>query len=307
MMAQAVGARQRSMPINAAWLSGPQRALAARFDGMADVERGIAAACDLLADAAWAAALLAPLIEALDADPWFEPPFRASRDPLRTGAVLLDGAGVAISATVIGAARSARLPAPVSVVVPGRVSVTRYVRGGGGRMRRWRTDRVPAQFDAAAVAPCVEIAPLALTDGMVVTHDGRTQGHVIEGAQDDIVALTVSIKFGAEPLTREYRIADGSFIHAASADEAASRIEMLLTFLRVSGRADAAMAFDGASRHPAFHLRWAAMREWLMLDARAARPRLAELARDDADAQIRAAAATTLAALDRRLAAACHG
>ena len=72
------------------------------------------------------------------------------------------------------------------------------------------------------------------------------------------------------------------------------------------GARDAAEAFESASRHPAFHLRWAAMREWLMLDARAARRRLAEMGASDPNAEIRAAARATLPALDRRLGQPCH-
>jgi hypothetical protein len=46
------------------------------------------------------------------------------------------------------------------------------------------------------------------------------------------------------------------------------------------------------------------MREWLMLDARTARPRLAEMAAADPDPGVRTAAAQTLTRLDDRLAAA---
>ena len=172
-------------------------------------------------------------------------------------------------------------------------------------MRRWRTVPIEADFAAATAPPCAERAPLALHDGLVLRHEGHSDGHLIVSADSDIVSLTVTIKPGAAPLMREYAVADGRFVRAASADDMASRMEMLLTFLRVSGRADAASGFDAATRHPAFHLRWAAMREWLMLDAATARPRLAELARDDANGEVRTAAAATLVALDRRMGASC--
>ncbi|HEY0624245.1 hypothetical protein [Sphingomonas sp.] len=251
------------------------------------------------------AALLAPLTDALRADPWFEPPFKASRDRLRTGVVLLDCAAVTISATVTRAADLNQLAAPATVVLPGRVTLTCYVRGGEARMRRWRAEAAGRAFSAATAAPAREITPLTLKDGTLIRQDGRTTGHLLTDAKRDIVTLTATIKPDADPLMREYSVTDGAFVRAACADDTASRIEMLLTFLRVSGRTDATTLFDNASHHPAFHLRWAAMREWLMLDGRSARSRLAEMCADDANAEIRAAAAATLPILDQRLEPSC--
>lgn len=286
------------MPVNASWLAGQAAAV---FAGMDDAESIEERAIAFLTDPDRVEAVLAPLVEALRADPWFEPPFKVSRDRLRTGAVLLDSPMVTISATVTCADELNRLPMPATVVVPGRVTLTRYVRGGWARMRIWRAEPAGTDFSAAAAAPAAEVAARVIDDGMLVRQDGRTTGHLLTRAESDIVALTATIKPGAAPLMREYAVADGAFVRAACADDSASRIEMLLTFLRVSERADAGTMFDSASRHPAFHLRWAAMREWLMLDGRTARNRLAELAARDPNAEIRAAASATLPALDRRL------
>jgi len=295
------GARERSAPVNSDWLAGPVVAAAARFAGIADAEAVEARAEAWLADPGEVERLLSPLIDALRADPWFEPPFKVSRDRLRTGVVLLDCPAITLSATVTRAAELNRLETPATMVVPGRVALTRYIRGGEARMRCWDVEPAGPHFSTATAAPARERAPRVLEDGALIRLDGRTQGHLLTSATRDVVALTATIKPSATPLMREYAVADGAFVRAACADDAASRIEMLLTFLRVSGRADAGALFDGASRHPAFHLRWAAMREWLMLDARAARDRLAELGADDPNAEVRAAAAATLPMLDRRL------
>ncbi|MEG3181711.1 hypothetical protein [Sphingomonas sp. LT1P40] len=300
-----LGSRHRSAPVNAAWLSGPQREVAARFAGLNCPDAVAGMAEILLSDSEWVARLLAPLIDALHADPWFEPPFKVSRDGLRTGAVLVDCAAVSIAATVTSATALNRLPPPATVVIPGRVTITRYVRGGDAQMRRWRADPAAADFSATDTSPCREQVPVILRDGMQIRHNGQTDGHVIVGTERDIVAITATVKPGAAPLMREYAVADGRFVRAASADDAASRTEMLLTFLRVSGRTDAAGSFDAASRHPAFHLRWAAMREWLMLDARNAYPRLAAMRDGDQNAEIRSAANATLQVLDQRLAQPC--
>lgn len=301
MFRQVEGARTRSAAINLAWIAGPAAEAASIFAGLDDPATIAAKAAELLADPHWAEALLAPLIRALHEDAWFEPPFRISRDALRTGAVLMDCPAVSITATVTSAAALNRLPLPSTVVMPGRVSLTRHVRSGKAVMRRWRVAAAGPDFSAATASAAHERAPRVLEDGELVRQDGRTGGHLLVSAQSDIVALTATIKPGASPLMREYAVADGSFVRAASADDAASRIEMLLTFLRVSGRADATHVFESASHHPAFHLRWAAMREWLMLDAAAARARLAEMGANDPNAEVRAAARATLPALDRRL------
>lgn len=295
------GARTRSAPVNAAWIAGPVAAAAAGFADIADAGEIEARAAAFLADPHQVEALLAPMIAALRNDSWFEPPFKVSRDRLRTGAVLLDCPAISLSATVTRAAELNRLPLPATVVLSGRVTLTRYVRGGRANMRRWRAEPAGAGFSAATAAPAREIAPRILEDGALVRHDGRTDGYLLIAADSDIVAVTATIKPGADPLVLEYAIADGAFARAACADDAASRIEMLLTVLRVSGRSDAGAQFEAASRHPAFHLRWAAMREWLMLDARTARNRLDEMRSDDPNPEIRAAAAATLAVLDRRL------
>jgi hypothetical protein len=299
------GARARSAPINAAWLAGPSAEAVALFVDLDDPATIAAKARALLTDLGWVEALLAPLIRALHADPWFEPPFRTSRDALRTGTVLIDCPAVSLTATVTSAAALNRLTVAPTVVLPGRVTLTRYVRGGGAVMRQWRADAAGPDFSAGTTSPARELAPRVLKDGELLRQDGRTRGHLIVSAQNDIVALTVTIKPKASPLMREYAVADGAFVRAASADDTASRMEMLLTFLRVSGRADAARVFEGASRHPAFHLRWAAMREWLMLDAAGAHARLAEMGIDDPNAEVRAAASATLPALDHRLRQQC--
>lgn len=300
------GARKQSASINSQWLSGPIAAVAALFAGLDDLEEIERRAAAWLADPRQVDALLQPLMDALGSDPWFEPPFRVSRDRLRTGVVLLDCPAVALSATVTCATALNRLPPPVTVVMPGRVAITRYVRGGKAQMRRWHADPAGPDFSAAHAASARELAPSILEDDALIRQDGRTCGHFFARAESAIVALTATIKPSTAPLMREYAIADGAFVRAACADEAVSRIEMLLTFLRVSGRADTSPVFDSASRHPAFHLRWSTMREWLMLDARTARDRLVEMRAYDPNAEVRAAAAATLPLLDRRLEQRCH-
>jgi hypothetical protein len=260
----------------------------------------------LLGDGGWAAELLAPLVDALTEEPLFEPPFKVSRDRLRIGAILFQSAAVSLTGCVTSAAALAAGPPPASLVFTGRVTVTRTVRAGGAVLRRWRAPE--GGFEASRAGCCVEVAALPLEDGLVHRTDGRVEAQLLTDATRDVVTLVATIAAGADPLMREHAISGGAMLRVAHADDRPSRAEMLLALLRVAGRSDAAAQFDGASRDPAFALRWAAMREWLALDAGAALPRLAEMAAGDPHPDVRAAAIGSLAHVERRVAAArCPG
>ncbi len=286
--------------------SSAHRLLTARFvDCPAeDGHEAIARATALLSDTGWVEALLHPLVEALAAEPLFEPPFRASRDPLRVGLVLFECPAVSFSACVTSAAEMRRMPPPASCTFTGRLAVTRYVRSGGATLCRWRTAPANADFRSADAPPCVEEAPVHLTNGTVLPIDGRCEAQLLAGAASDVVTLVATARAGA-PLMREHAVADGRLLRVASSGDRASRTEMLLALLRLAGRAEAGSCFEAATQDPAFHLRWAAMREWLALDARAALPRLAAMAVGDPHPEVREAAARTLAVVRPKLEAPC--
>ncbi|MFL9840178.1 hypothetical protein ABS767_04315 [Sphingomonas sp. ST-64] len=294
----------RSAGTNADWARVTRTAVDASFAGAETPGAIIAAGRTLLADPGWIEPLLAPMIDALRGDPWFAPGFRVNRDVLRTGIILSDCAQATVSVTVTDAVALAQLQRPGTVVIAGRWSITRYVRGGQALMQRWRARALEPGFSAGTAQPARPLATRALHDGDILVQSPR-EGHLIVAARSDIVALTVTAKRGAAPLMCEYATGDGAFVRTACGDERTARAELLLAFLRASGRCDAAPRFEQESRHPAFHQRWSAMREWLMLDARAARPRLAEMADSDPNAEVRAAAAATLARLDPMLAPPC--
>ncbi len=289
--------QDRAESANAAYADMVRDRIGARFDGLDDADAIIAQARSLFADTAWLADLIAPLLAALQADPWFSPALHMTRDALRTAVVLADLPGLSLTASVTSAAALGRIDPAATIALPGRRALTLYVRGGQAEMRRWR-------LADGGERRCIEVGRLNLRDRDLIELDGRREGRLIVAATSDVVAITATAKPGADPLIHEFAIADGRPVRSATADDRASRAELLLGLLRISGRSDAGGCFDTMTRDPAFHLRWAAMREWLMLDARAARPRLAEMAVADPDAGVRAAAAQTLARLDTRLAAA---
>lgn len=254
----------------------------------------------LLTRTQWVRDLLAPGLAALRADPLAQPAMATNRDRMRTGIVLLDTGRVIITANVIAAAAVQRRTPPASVIVPGRLTVTRYVRAAGARLHLWRAPIADAEFSAADSAPAVEAGTLALSDGQIVRLDGRQLGWWHGEATGDVVTISVTIRAGQGPLMRDYALPSGRLRHCATIDEGAARAQMLLTYLRAEQRREATPAFAAATRDPAAFLRWEAMRNWLALDARSAMSRLTDLAVTDEHPDIRAAAAQTLAAIADR-------
>ena len=247
--------------------------------------------------------LIAPLVSALRDDPWFEPPFRVARDGLKIGAILFETAAVSIVAAVLSADALAALPPTRAVIVPGRLTLTRYVRAGGARLRFWDAEPMRSDFSATTALPCVAAPDRALTDGDVVRIDGRTRGHLLADARSDVVTLSTTIRAATTPYAREYAIDGGALVRIATNDDRAARTQMLLAYLRLAGRQGATNCFAAATRDPAFFLRWAAMREWLAVDAGAALSRLREMAATDLNTEVRGAATTMLALVERRMAA----
>lgn len=272
-------------------------ALAARFD--ADAARDLALATRraraLLAREDWVADLLAPIARRVADDPAYEPPMKVARSGGRVAAVLFDGPAARITASV--AVPQPDAPVPATAIASGHVSVTRYVRAGGARLLRWR---------AGEAGPAQAMRKRSPQDGEVVVHDGRRVAQVALAGAAPTVTIAVQLRAEAAPLMREYAVADGRLLRSATTDDGAARTAMLLTLLRVSGRRDAGDQFAAATLSADRHHRWQAMREWLALDAAAALPRLAEMARRDAVPEVRAAAAVMRDRVEQRMSA-CRG
>ncbi len=289
-------AQARSFAIAAEWReSDAYRALTEAFDAAPpdDAEAVAEVALRILGRPEMVTGLFDQLTAALADDPWFEPPFRVSRDRLRVGAALFDHPLAAISATVMSAAALAEMPPPASIAVSGRLALVRYVRGGGARLRLWTADPAGPDFSSDRARPAEPLGTVALADGMILRIDGRTRATLTEGAASDVVTITVTVRVGVAPYQREYALPGGEFVRMATLDDGAARTQMLLTFLRHAKRADAAPWFEAATCDGAFFLRWSAMREWLALDARGALPRLRAMA-DDPNMEVRAAAVAML-------------
>lgn len=300
-------ARAPSIAAARQWRDGDTwRSLSHRFAQAGTLAAGEALAAALLVNLGWVEGLLAPLIAHLSGDPLFEAPIKAHRDRLRTGAVLFEDAAVIVTATVSDHAAPAAYRVPDSVVVPGRVTWTRYIRAGGATMRRWRAEPAGDAWTAADAAPAVPLDPVTLHDGAIVRHDGRCDAMLLSGARADVVALSLTLKRDAAPFMREYACDTGALLRIATLDDRAARCAMLLSVLREMEHRDP-RPFEAATRDPAFFLRWDAMRDWLASDAAATLPRLREMAADDPHPKVRGAAATMLPRIEALVAdATCH-
>jgi len=83
--------------------------------------------------------------------------------------------------------------------------------------------------------------------------------------------------------TREYDLADGTFLRQASGDMRESRHELMLALLGRMGRGDAAPVMADMALEGSEHIRWQALRECLALDTATGFRTLGVLARDAAD------------------------
>lgn len=265
----------------------------------AEVAAAETAARALLADGGWAAARLRPMLAELAVDPLAQPNLRVMRDGVRTGAVLHDDAMMTVTAALMSARALAARPAPLSVIVAGRLALTRFVRAGGARLERWEAGPVGEDASAAALPPARAVGAHWLHDGEVVRTDGRVEARFLAGATEDVLTLTATIKPGTAPSAREYRLADGALIRLAPTDDRVTRAEMLLAYLSAARRVEPDTA-EPLTHHPSFGLRWQAMRAWLQAAGPPALPRLAAMAADDPHPEVRAAAAATLARVTAR-------
>lgn len=246
----------------------------------------------LLRNPDWLGAAIAPMLAEMARDPMHDPPIRFQRGAECATVLLLDHP----VATVTLGLRAPRDTAPGALMVAsGRLWMLRVLRGGGGWIERRAISSAARISDAAGA-----IAAEPLRDGGLVRIDGRREATLLVPGAAPALTLTASIHADAAPLVRAWRRDDGTFERAASGDDRASRHEMLLRFLRAVDRRDAVPAFEAASRDGSYALRWAAVREWLALDAATAMPRLAAMAARDPHRAVRGAAARTLRAVAAR-------
>jgi len=249
----------------------------------------------LFANDAWVDALL-------DADPFFEPPFRALNSDIHAGLIIFDDPRVSIAVGVtdltrLAAKKSARRGA-TSVGFTGRVTVLKFVRAGGARISLWDAPEIADGFHAAGAGRCARSGERRLVDGDILTIDGRRQSYVIEKASANIFLLQAEINLDQAPLSVEYDSAKLTYVGCSANGDDSSRIQMITTLIRKLDRDGAFEAVAPFIDHPDFFVRWHVMKELLGIDAAAALPHLKRMAARDPHPEARRAARRVLDRLD---------
>lgn len=238
-----------------------------------------AVAAALVADGAWTMAILAPLIARPDAH-W---PLAGRIVGARATLVIDRRADLALAVTTL------RPEARSEGVVAGGRRLFVRVLAGTGRLDRWDAGPVGNDFSAAKAPPLGPCRSSDLAPGRVATIDGRATAHRFVAIDGALVLLTLTMAADAAPLIRDYALPGGPLRGVAAAEGAAAQAAMLVEVLGALDTGTAGLA--AASAHPAFFVRWAAMRHWLAQDARGAAPTLAQMATTDPHPEVRSAAA----------------
>lgn len=239
-------------------------------------EPAIAAA--LLGDGAWAAAIIAPLLSRPDAG-W---PLAGRVVDGRATLSIVRRPGFALTVTTL------RPQAPSGGVVAGGRQLFARVLAGRGRLDRWHAGPVGDDFRAAGAPPLGPCRPRALAPGDVAAIDGRIEAHRFVVDEGALILLTLTLAADAAPLLRDYTLPDGRMCRIVASEGSAAQAAMLVEVLGALGAGTAGLA--AASTHPAFFVRWAAMRHWLASDARAAAATLTHMANADPHPEVRNAA-----------------
>ena len=261
--------------------------------------QGVLAAAEAFMDRADLGALIRELIAPAAENPFFRPYFLVLATDIADGLVLYADPHVMISLGVTSAdalaAKKSGKRGPTSIAFTGLTTVFRFLKAGGATLSFWEAPEIKADFIGEEGGHCRMTDRRRIEDGESVRLDGRTQSFVIEHATSDIVILQAAVQSESAPLTVEYDSESLAMVGAASTDEASSRVQMMVSLLRVMGRTDAAPLVARLIERSPFYTRWYLMRELLALDAEAALPVLEAMGSADPHPEVRAAAAETLA------------
>jgi HEAT repeats len=241
------------------------------------------------------------MVDAAAQDPYFQPGVRTASTVVHTGLLLFDGPLLTVMLAVMVpewlAAKRLDRQGRASISFGGQKSVFRFIRAGGAVLSFWEAPDIAADFSGDPTLRCRLVERRQILDGETVTIDGTRQSFVIEHASSNLVYLQALTPMESSPVMAEFDSETLSFVGASSTDDAGSRIDMMLSLLRVLDRTDAVPLFAEMLESKHFYARWHAMREFLALDAEAALPHLRRMATADPHDEVRTAAAHTLAAL----------
>lgn len=306
----------------AAWLADPERQAQARGAAEAfarrwarqpavtELQRSLHAMNPPSADAVLAAArtfmgrvgdfgaLVRDYVAAATADPFFRPHFLLLVSDVATGILLYGDSSTTISLGVTSAdalaAKKSGARGPSSIAFSGLRTAFHFLKAGGATLSFWEAPETGSAFAGDDGGRCRLVERRRIEDGEMLVLDGRTQSFVIEHVTADMVYLQAEVHVERAPLTVEYDSRTLELVGASSTDEAASRVQMMVSLLRLMDRTDAAPLVAQLIERAPFHARWYLMRELLALDAGAALPVLERMAENDPHPEVRATAAQTL-------------
>ncbi|HEX8063421.1 MAG TPA: HEAT repeat domain-containing protein [Allosphingosinicella sp.] len=245
--------------------------------------------------------LLDVLIGAVGRDPYFRPQFGVAAGEVHSGLLLFDRPALSVTLAVMSAdaiaAKRAERRGGASLIFTGRRTAFHFIRSGGAILSLWEAPGIGPGFTADTSGCCRFVRRLPIEDGQKLDIDGRRFAFIVEEAERDIVFVRAETSLDAGPLSVEYDWETRRFVGASSTDEAGSRTQMMLAFLRTTDRRDAVPLFRERLASEHFYARWQTMREFLALDAGSALPHLREMAAADPHCEVRQAAAQTLARL----------
>ncbi len=256
----------------------------------------------LFADDRWVDELVASLARKMQADPFFDPPFRNLNSDIHAGLLVFEDERVSIAAGVTSAlqmaAKKDRPRGPTSVGFSGQLGVFRFLRAGGATLSFWEAPPIGPGFTAAAAGTCRRTGERRIADGEILVIDGRRESYVVESMQGSFVLLQASVAVDQAPLSVEYDSVTGAYVGCTATGDSSSRIQMITTLLRKLDHQPAFEAIAGLLDHADFFVRWHAMKELLGLDAAAALPHLKRMAATDPHPDPRRAARAVLDRLE---------
>ena len=243
-------------------------------------------------------ALMHELLASSAGDPFFRPPFQPTSSDIHNALLLYHHLDLSIALGTTGvdmlAAKKAGPRGATSIGLTGVTTLFRYLRSGGATISFWEGPPITDMFDASRAGTIRLVDRRRIEDGEEIVIDGRYQSFIIDHATSDMIFFQALVRVDAAPVAAEYDSKTLSLIGASSTDEAASRVQMMVSLLRTMEREDAVPLIVVALDSPHFYTRWHIMRELLALDANAALPHLRLMAAGDPHPDVRATARQTL-------------
>src|SRR5205085_4056550 len=211
----------------------------ASLHGPATAEAVADAVAALFADDVWVDSLVAALAARMQADPFFDPPFRNLSNDVHTGLLVFEDERVSIAAGVTSAQQMAvkrtNARGATSIGFSGQMGVYRFLKSGGATLSFWEAPVIGAGFNAAEAGTCRRTGERPIADGEILIVDGRRRSYAIEKMKSSFVLLQASIAVDQAPLSVEYDSATGAYVGCSATGDTSSRIQMISTLLRKLG------------------------------------------------------------------------